>query len=297
MGVKKLPKFLNFQNKTCGRLTCSAVLANSSRLIHRDARSLGTRPQTKAQVLIVVIILIAFTTILVATTTIFLAQALNLGIVKVSQAQAIDAAGAGIYKAIVDYRNNGAWTAETDTQITGNIYYSIGDEDSTFLQVDASNPTLYGNNRKLKDITIYNLNSADNITINTLTISWSPDNGEALTRINFADGSVEWTGSASSGQSIPLTYTFTAGNDYSFKLIWAVGNNMSTKTITAQFGFTDGSSRNVNLLVSGSAGSNDFLIKSTGKVVAKDTWKRTIVATYDVGTEEITLWQESSSHL
>lgn len=243
-----------------------------------------------------VIILTVFATILVATTTIFLGQVLNLHIVKADQAKAIYAAQAGIYRAIVDYRNNGWWSTKTDTKITNNIYYSIGGEDSNFLRVDASHPILYKSNQRLI-VALYNVNAMHKITIDTLTIGWDPDSGETLTKINFAGGGDEWTGSASSGKSIPLSYTLTAGNSYSFELKWTAGNDMSGKTITAQFGFTDGSSRNAAFLVSGLAGDDDFSIKSTGKVTGKDTCKKTVVATYDVGTGKVTSWQETFGHL
>jgi len=244
-----------------------------------------------------------FATIMILGISIFLSQVLKLNTVRTDQAKAIYAAQAGIYKAIVDYKNNGSISAETDTQITGNIYYSTGVVGGgKFLRIDASSPTIHGKNRKLKNIFIYNLGSIspdDDAVMDTITLSWTPDSGERLTKINFTGtGGNEWTGSEASGVEIALSYTFVAGGNEEFKFEWTKDvDDISGKTITMQLHFTDGSSLTKNILVSGGAGSDSISITATGTVVAEDTWKRTLSVTYDATSQEIMSWQEISGHI
>lgn len=253
--------------------------------------------KNNGQILIITIILIMFATIMVIGISIFLAQILNLNIARANQSKAIYAAQAGAYKAIVDFQNVGAWSTETDTQISGNIYYSISASSSDFLRIDANSSKVLGGGRILRDIFIHNANTTDDIILDTITITWDPDGGETLQKISFALGVFEWTGTASSGTTITLPFTFVAGGDYNLELNWIPGDNIRDATITAQLDFSDGSSRTVYLLISGEKGSDSLSITATGKVAAKDTWKRTINATYDVTSQEIMSWQEISEHI
>jgi len=253
--------------------------------------------KNNGQVLIATIILIIIVAIIMFTITIFLNQMVSLNIARTSMAKAVYAAQAGIYKAVVDYKNTGLITTETDTGIDTNTYYTIGGGGGTLLWIDASDPTIHGGDRKLKDIDIYNINSASDAVMDAITISWSPDGGEAFTKIDFNGGGANWTGSVANGVEIPLSYTFSAGDDEEFKLEWANGTDITAMTITALFHFTDGTSKTATLLSSGSGSGDSISIKATGKVVAKTNWKRTIEVDYDTSTEEITTWKESSNHL
>ncbi len=252
----------------------------------------------KGQILIPVMILIIVSIILISGIIMFLSQMVNLNLARASLGRAVYAAQAGIYKAIVDYENNGSITAEIDTQIADNLYYSISGGGGTSLRIDASNPRIHGGDRKLDDIDIYNINSSDDAIMDNITISWVDDDGEMLTKINFTGtGGDEWKGSVVSGVEISLSYTFGAGDDEEFKLEWAKGDDITDKTITAAFHFTDGTTKTATLLSAGLASSDFITIRATGKVTARDTWRRTIIAGYDVGTDEIISWRESASHL
>jgi len=238
-----------------------------------------------------------FATIMILGISIFLSQVLKLNTVRTNQAKAIYAAQAGIYKAIVDFQNAGSWSSETDAQISGNIYYSISASGSDFLRIDANNSKVLGGGRILRDIFIHNANATDDIILDTITITWDPDEGETLQKISFVLGVFEWTGTASSGTTITLPFTFVAGGNYNLELNWVPGDSIRDTTIIAQLDFNDGSSRTVYLLISGEKGSDSLSITATGTVIAEDTWKRTLNATYDVTSEEIMSWQEIPEHI
>lgn len=253
----------------------------------------------KGQLLIITIILIVITGILLASVVFFLSQDINLNLVRSQQTKALYAAQAGIYKAIMDYRNDGSWQSESNTGIGTNISYSIG-ESSNFLRVDASSPILFNSNRTLGAVYLYNVNSSTNISIDSLSISWTPDNSETVNDISIG-GISQWSGTAASGDTITLSYTFIAGGIYALEITWSA--DVSEKTISVTFDFDDGSSVSVELIQGGSpgvpstSGADSFLIKSTGIAVSRDTYKKTITAAYDVTAQEIISWQEVINHI
>ena len=252
----------------------------------------------KGIVLIVVVIVIALLGIVAIASTTYITEALRFNTTNIDQGKAFYMAQAGVMAAIVDYSDGDAWSPVQNVNVTGEFYYHVG-EDMNFFRIDASSPTLFSGNRRLRNITLYNANASSNIVLDAITISWDTDGGETLTNIDFAGGSDEWIGSVSSGQSISLSYTFIAGSSYSLQLDWSVGDDLSGKTITAQFDFSDGSSRSANLLDFGSGGNDEFSITATGEVRtgAVVEARRTLSATYDVGTSEITSWEESLNHI
>jgi hypothetical protein len=257
---------------------------------------LQKRLNAKGQVLVGLVIIMTIVTILVATTTSFLSQMLNLETARIDQARALYAAQAGIYRTIVDYRNTGTVSGATDVQITGNAYYSISADAGNGLRVDSRNPKWLANGRRLRGVIMDNVTSS-NIALSSIAVSWSPDNGEQLEKISFIIGFYEWTGTASSGQTITLSYTFTPAGSYVLDLDWATGNDLRNKTITVRFNFSDGSYKIANIIENGQSGDDTITLKATGKVVARDTWKKTFVVTYDVTSQEITSWKESNAHL
>ena len=252
----------------------------------------------KAVALIGLIIVITFLAIIVFGITTYIGEALRYNISNINQGKALYMAQAGVMAAIVDYEDGGSWDDAQDVNPVDELYYQLG-EDANFLRVDASSPRLFGGNKKLNGITLYNINASDNIAISSLVVSWTSDGGETLTNIDFAGGSDEWTGSASSGNSITLSYTFNSGSNYSLALNWGAGDDISGKTIAIQFNFTDNSSYEALVLDSGSGADDAFLITATGEVRngALVKSRRTLSVTYDVGTSEITSWEESQDHL
>jgi len=251
----------------------------------------------RGQILIPTVILIIVVTIIILGVIMFLSEMTRLTLARGHLAQAVYAAQAGIYGAIVDYENNGSITAQTDTQIADNLYYSINGS-GMFSLADCSSPSITAN-RKLRDIAITNVNSADSLTITDMQVSWDPDGGEDLIAIDLGKGSDEWTGTAQSGTNIAIIdYTISAGTTESDVWFdWAVGSDITSMTITVILTFSDSSTTEITLLDSGSGSSNAMVITATGKVTARETWKKSIHAGYDIGTSEIISWRESTSHL
>lgn len=253
--------------------------------------------KNNGQVLIATIILIVLVAIIIFTITIFLNQMVSLNIARNNMAKAVYAAQAGIYKAVVDYRNTGLITAETDTQIDTNTYYTIGGA-GTFFLPDFSNPTIIAS-RKIKDVSITNLSGVDDLTITHMQISWTPDGGENLEEIDLGRGTAEWSGTAQSGTNIDIIdYTISANTtENDIWIDWEVGTDITAMTITGLLTLSDGSVVEFNFLEDGKGTDNAFVITSTGKFTGESTWKRTIKAGYDITTDEITFWKESQTHL
>jgi len=248
-------------------------------------------------VLIGVIIIIVLLGIIALGIITYITEGLRFNIASVEQQKALYAAQAGIMKAIVDYRDDSSITEGTDTEIADNLYYSIGGAGMFFL-ADCSSPRIIAD-RKLKDITMTNVSSADDLTITHMQLSWTPDGGENLTSIDLGRSTVEWTGTAQSGTNIDMAdFTIPAGQtENDVWLDWETGSDITSMTISAVLTFGDGSTLEIMLLNAGQGSSNAIVITSTGKAVATDTWRRTIKASYDVGTSEIISWEESQDHL
>jgi len=252
----------------------------------------------KGYVLVGIIIVLVILTILSFSISQFLRESLNLNIVRANQARALALAEAGIMRAIVDYENDEAITNATDVLVAANQYYSFGGSSANFLLVDATDAEIKGgHNEKVEEMELTNINGSSSLTITNMTISWTTDSGETLQEINIGGGGKEYNnGSATSGTQVGVSYTINSGDDEDFKLKFN-NDDVSGKTITAQFTFDDGSTRSAVILSSGNAGGNSFSLTATGKVTSNVTWKRTIEATYDVDSSEITSWKETLNHL
>jgi len=251
----------------------------------------------KAVTLIGVIIMIVFLSIVALGIVVYISEGLKFNTARINQEKALYAAQAGIMKAVVDYVNNGSMSAETDTQITDNIYYSIGGAGMFFL-ADCSNPMIVAV-RKLINITMTNVNAVEDVTITHMQVSWTPDGAENLISIDLGRGVAEWSGTAQSGTNVDMIdYTIGAGTtENDVWLDWELGSDITSMTITAVLTMSDGSTVEIMLLDEGLGSSNAVVITSTGKVVTSDTWKRTLKANYDVGTSKIISWEESQGHL
>ncbi|MBU2251760.1 MAG: hypothetical protein KKH25_05835, partial [Candidatus Omnitrophica bacterium] len=213
-----------------------------------------------------------------------------------NQQTALYAAQAGVMAAVADYKNDGLVTAQTDTQIAANTYYSFGGSGMFFI-ADCSSPSIVAD-RKIKNISMTNVGATD-LTITHMQVSWTPNNGENLINIDLGRATSEWSGTAPSGTNIDMIdYTIPAGTtENDVWLDWSVGSSISSKTISVVVTFSDGSTVEIMLLDAGLGSANAMMITSTGKVVAPDTYRRTLKAAYDVGTSEIISWEESQEHL
>jgi len=253
--------------------------------------------QNKAVALIAVVIVITLLSIIALGIISYIANILSFNLAAIDQEKAFYAAQAGIMSAIVDYQNNGSITAETDIQISNDTYYSTGGAGMFFL-ADASNPRIVAN-RMLKDTTMTNLNSVDDLTITHIQVSWDPDGGENLTSIDLGRATAEWTGTAISGTNIDIIdFTIPAGTtENDVWLEWEVGTDISSMTITVVLTFSDASTVEIVLLNAGQAGDNAIVLTSTGKVITAYTWQRTIKASYDPAVNELISWEESQDHL
>ncbi len=247
--------------------------------------------------LLSVVLIIVFFGIAALAITTYITEALRLNVANIEQEKAIYAAQAGIMHAIVDYVNNGSITEVSDVSLDTNLSFSIGGAGMFFL-ADCSSPRIIAN-RKLKDITMTNLNSADSVTITHMQVSWTPDAGENLISIDLGRGTVEWSGTAQSGTNIDMTdYTIAAGTtENDVWLDWETGSDITSMTISAILTFSDGSTVEIMLLNAGSGSDNAIIITSTGEATASYTCQRTLKAGYDVGTSEIISWEESEDHL
>ncbi len=231
---------------------------------------------------------------------VFISNSLVLNVVRASMEGALFAAQAGVYAAIYDYMASPTqpyWIKAANVNIIGNVYYSVG-KDANFLLLDADNPqtaNASGTNNQLQRISLTNINQTQAIRVNRMMVEWYNFGGN-LNRIVLG-GTTRWTGSAISGQLITLSSTFTMNARQAF-----TGTTSNTWRFTATipkeaiilvtFYFTDNSTRKAYLFNNGRSGNNEFSITATGEVRGATNWRRTIEATYDVGVNRITSWQE-----
>ncbi len=262
--------------------------------------------KTKGLALIVVIIIIVASAVVILGIASLISTSLTLDIVEAAMEDAISAAQAGIYAGINDYLASPGqpyWSKAVGTNVVGDSYYSVG-KDANFLLVDADSPQTSnsggGSNNLLRNVPLSNISQTQAITVNQVKVEWY-NFGGSLNRIELGN-TTRWTGTASSGTTVTLSSPFTLAAQQSFT---GVGHNAWRFTVSipnnaivlVTFYFTGGSSRKAYLLNNGRSGNKEFSITATGEVRGATRWKRTIEATYDVGVNRITSWQESDSHI
>ena len=248
-------------------------------------------------VLIGIIIIIVLLSIVVLGITTYISEALLLNVSDINQEKAIYSAQSGVMQAIVDYVDGGSWDSTQNTNVSGEFYYHVG-QDSNFLLIDASNPETSGGDKRLRKIPIQNINASDDIIITDMIVSWTF--GGNIKKVKL-DNTEVWSGNIVSPASIDITdFTLTPGAVYSGNndQKWNFQNVISGDVIVT-FIFSDGSRRKAILLEDDSGSDNEFTITATGEVRngVNVEARRTISATYDVGTSEITSWEESQSHI
>jgi len=253
----------------------------------------------KGIVLIVIVIVIALLGIVAVGVTSYITEALQFNVMNINQEKALYMAQAGIMAAIVDYSDDGAWSPAQNINVTGEFYYHVGeDQDVNFLIVDASNPETSGGGKHLRKIPIHNIHSADSITITDMVVSWTF--GGNITKVKL-DGTTVWDSTAASPASLNITdfsiasgVSHTGNNDQKWEFSQAISGD-----VIVTFIFSDGSQRKVYLLDDDLGVDNDFSITATGEIRSGATIeaRRTLIATYDVGTSELTSWEESLNHI
>ncbi|MBU1090366.1 MAG: hypothetical protein KKC42_00795, partial [Candidatus Omnitrophica bacterium] len=179
--------------------------------------------------------------------------------------------------------------------VSGEFYYHLG-EDANFLYVDATNPSI--SKKIIKNIPIKNINATDTITITDLVLSWSF--GGDINVVTLGGTSV-WTGRASSPANIniaDLAIASDAAYSNTDDQIWEFSRNVAGD-LAVSFVFSDGSSYKTYLLKDGLGWDKAFSIKATGEIRsgAAVEARRTLLATYDIGTDNITSWEESQEHI
>lgn len=260
----------------------------------------------KGIALITVIIIILITGILLFNAISFISNNLALSISRTSSIQALYLAQAGLYYALA-YHINGYsspyWIKYRNRQVSGNFYYNVG-VDANFLLVDADKPYIDdsdGTDNALRRVHLSNLNYSSPITVNSLKVEWY-NFGGLLNRVRLGGSNRNLNPPVSSGSVINLANPFTLNarkaydgdDDNGWRFTTTIPNN---GIVVVTFYFSDGSSRKAYLLNNGRSGNNEFSITATGEVRDKIRWRRTIEATYDVGVNKITSWQEKDTHI
>ena len=253
----------------------------------------------KGFALVVVIILILVIAAIMLGLASFVVNSEYLVTSRAARETALYDAQAGIYWALIDYITDSSITKVTSDSSLGVGSYKVG-KDANLLLIDADRP-LGITTTSLTNIGLANIGTSS-VIINRVVMQWSF--GGNITRVTLGGASgpgYSWTGTKTSPADIILStpYTIAAAGTYannSFLFSSAVPLNA---VISATFYCSgDGSSREAMLYNNGRSGNKEFSITATGKVAAgKLTWKRTIEATYDVGTSKITSWNETESHL
>jgi len=250
----------------------------------------------KGIVLIGVIIIIVALSIVALGITIYISEALRANVGNINQTKALYMAQTGIMRAIVDYRDGGSWNPAQNVNVEGGFYYHLG-KNANFLLVDASAPKISG--KKLIKIPIQNINASSSITITDMIVSWGF--GGSLVGVKLGNTLV-WSGTASSPASLNVTdLTIASGTSYSGynDQEWEFSTASIIGDVVCTFILSDGSQIKSYLIKNDLSGSKEFSITATGEVRSGTAVqaRRTLNATYDIGTSKITSWQESQNHI
>ena len=257
--------------------------------------------RSKGFALIITIVLILVIATIILGLVSFIANSAYLIMGRVARETAISAAQAGVYWMIADYvTNNSVSKVTLDSYLIPKLdSYKVG-TDANLLLVDADFPTGILTT-SLASIGLANIGASD-VTISRVIVEW--DFGDKITAVSLGGEpgpNYSWIGSRSSPADIILnkSYEIDAGASYTnnFFIFHNVIPRDSIISVTF-YCLDDSSSRKALLYNAGRSGNKEFSITSTGKVVSgRFTWRRTIEATYDVGTSRITSWNETEKHL
>ncbi len=288
--------------------------------------TLVRRQSRRGWLLVGLIVLISAVILALAGVTFYLTEHLRVTSLRQNQTKAVYLAQAGIMQAIYDFRFNtggngfllGEYPVPNDTGILGSYadddVFILGGQAADFLLADMISGTWTtgricggANNRQiLRDWTLRNVlltasaspTPPDNlpdgmpVVIDALQISWNPDNGEVVYRVDLIGNAADYNDGACagtpSGGTIDVNQTVNPNSQGSNRIWFSRRTTesappsllMSNKSwIEARFLMTDGSSRRVRFVPADPASSTaNFTIKSVGEVrkgvFPFSTWRR-----------------------
>lgn len=251
-------------------------------------------------ILVEMIIIMVLLAIVAFGITSYIAESLEFSLTNINQEKALYMAQAGVMRAIVDFRDGGLWSSVQNNNEAGDeFYYHLG-KNANFLCVNAATPQLSG--KQLKRIAIKNIHATSAITITNIIVSWTF--GGNITKVTLGSNTV-WTGTASSPASLDISdFIIAAGVYYASNndQIWEFSGNVpsvASTDVVVTFVFSDGSSYKAYIFKDGKGADKEFSITSTGEIRrgAAIAARRTLVATYDNGTNKFTSWEETQSHI
>ncbi|MFH0762588.1 MAG: hypothetical protein V1925_01715 [Candidatus Omnitrophota bacterium] len=160
-------------------------------------------PNKKGIALIAAIMLIVFTSIVVLSVSVFIFQRLKQNDVESSKIRAIYLAQAGAHRAIYDYRSGGAVTLGQVTVAAGKTFTLGGSKADLFL-ADAASVMV---RQESFEIDIKDVTTSEDIIIDRITVSWSPQSVDELLIQAAIGGSGVWSSAVgvNSGTEIDIS--------------------------------------------------------------------------------------------
>ncbi len=240
--------------------------------------------------------------------TTYIVESLRYNVTAMNQQKALYMAQAGIMSVIADYKADGVITStqySTNVEPPSEFYYSV-ENNSNSLVIGGSN--CKANGRVVNHWPIKNISSDTAVVLDSVSITWDfPANLMSMKLGNqfIYKGSLlssPATINSANCYSSKIPLTIPPGTSYdgpNEQYIHFDANIPSGITISVTFNFSNGSSLSKTLVKDGETTNDELTIKATGKVQGgiAPVARRTLVATYDVTSGEITSWQESQAHI
>jgi Tfp pilus assembly protein PilX len=259
----------------------------------------------KGITLIEVIMIIVLLGIITGGITSYIGEGLRLNASNLNNTKALYMAQAGLMSGLADYIADGLISPQSNVLVTGEFRYSVGGS-SSLIAIDGTN--VKANGRVVNTWPLTNISSATAVTVNSIVVEW--DFVANLNSMKIGNSYIFKNGSLTSPATIdssndynnamPLTIpaNTTYGGTNTQYIQFSV-NVPAYLTVSVTFNLSDGSSLKKYLVIGGNATNNEFSLRATGIIQggAAGTARRSLVATYDIGTGKITSWQESSRHI
>jgi len=266
--------------------------------------------RNRGTVLIAVLVIAAAMSVaFVPIATLALGAVKAVGMSAASQ-RALFAAEAGVYRAVREYKVNvnaakPYWRTRTETLAT-DLKYTVGvNADFLLIRTNDEIVKIDGGDLHFSIPFMQNMNDINSISIAAVQLFWHSDsdsgfNNATLVDVNLA-GSDRYPGSCASGTKISFgpaiafspMVMYPCENDNGFAIDY--GSIPPDMVLYVIYYFSDNSTRRV--LLTTALYNCEFQITSTGEVTGLISAKRTIRATYDVTSRQITSWQEIPSNL
>jgi len=262
----------------------------------------------KGIVLIEIIMIIVLLTVVIVGITSYIMESLRYNVSMMNSDKALYMAQAGVMSVISDYQIDNIVTAplySVNVNSPSEFYYSI-ESNSNFLIIDGS--LCKANGRVINHWPLQNISSTTPVVLDHVTITWDfPANLMSMKLGNqfiFKNGSLSSPALINNinGYSGTIPLTIPAGTSYlgpNDQYMHFDANIPAGITVSVVFNFSDGTAYSKTLVKSGNTTNSEFTIKATGKILAgiAPIRRRTLLVTYDIGTQKITSWQETQSHI